>query len=137
MEDKNHVRIEGMRLNQKTLLAAGIMFFLLLLSYKFSLLHETVQLSYLNNPTIAPFQRIITYIGMMIGIIPTIFLILYTSFFCNTQTVIGAVQTICFNAPFSLSDSEGFFAYIVASLLAVIIITYIVTITATNRRTTG
>jgi hypothetical protein len=125
-----------MRINQRMLIIAGLMFFLLLISYKFSLLHDTTQLSYLDAPIIPPFQRLITYIFMMIGIIPTILLMLYTSFFCHTVNPTGTVQTVCFNAPFSLGDSGGFFAYIVASIITVVVIMYIATIVTEKRRTT-
>jgi len=109
---------------QRTLLFTAIVFLLLLISYKFSLLHETNMLLYLQNPIISPFQRIFTYVFMMIGIIPTILLILYTSILCHTE-FIAAVTTICFGSPFNISDSGGFFAYIVACLITMGIIFYL------------
>lgn len=119
------------------MLTAGIMFFLLLVSYKFSLLHETAQLSFLSAPTIPVFQRLFTYTFMMIGIIPTMLLMLYTGYLCHTEAAAGVVQTICFNAPFSLSDSGGFFAWIVASIITVIVILYVVTLIQKSAKVTG
>jgi hypothetical protein len=107
------------------LMLAGILFFLFLVSYKFSLLHDVSQLPYLKNPVIPPFTRLYTYIFMMIGILPTILIVMYTSILCHTQVVAGIIQTVCFNQLFSLGDSGGFFAYIVASLISTAIVTYL------------
>jgi hypothetical protein len=117
-------KYESMRSQQKIWLASGILFFLLLVSYKFSLLHEANMLPYLQNPVIPPFQRLFTYVFMMIGIIPTVLLILYTSILCHTE-FIASVTTICFGSPFNLSDSGGFFAYIVACIITTGIIFYL------------
>lgn len=119
--------------NQKRLLTIGMLFILLLISYKFSLLHDTNMLPYLMGTTIPPFQRILTYVFMMIGLIPTILLILYTSTLCHTEYISNAVQTICFGTPFHLSDSSGFFAYIVASLITMVIFLYLATSLERNR----
>jgi len=108
-----------MRKNQKILLATGIAFFLFLVSYKFSLYHATSQLPYLNTPDAVPlFTKIMTYVFMMIGLPPTMLIILYNTFLCHTALVSWAVQTVCFSAPFSLAGTEGFMAYIVASLIS-------------------
>ena len=47
-----------MRVNQKTIISAGILFFLLLVSYRFSLLNETPP----------PFGGFMMYVFMTIGI---------------------------------------------------------------------
>ncbi len=97
-----------MRVNQKTILAAGLLFILLLISYRFSLLHETPP----------PFQGFMTYIFMIIGIIPTILVLVFTSFLC---------QATCFGSPFAFSDSSGFIAYIVACIITVLVGIYLAT----------
>jgi hypothetical protein len=108
-----------MRNQQKLLLTTGIVFFLFIVSYKFSLFHATSMLDYLKTPDMAPpFTKLLTYILMMIGLPPTILLILYTTFLCHTTLLNWIPQIICFGSPFTLSASDGFFAYIVASLIA-------------------
>jgi hypothetical protein len=108
-----------MRTQQKLLLITGIIFFLYIISYKYSLFHTTPMLPYLNTPdTVPPFAKLLTYILMIIGLPPTILLILYTTFLCHTTLVNEAVQIFCFGSPFTLSAGNGFFAYIVASIVA-------------------
>jgi hypothetical protein len=124
-----------MRLNQKSLLLTSIIFFLLFISYKFSLYHETTQLAYLSNPVISPFQRLFTYLFMMIGIIPTIFVMLYTSMFCHTLNPTGIIQTICFDGPFAMSDSSGFFAYIVACIITTVLFAFFLSVFAMKKTT--
>jgi hypothetical protein len=76
-------------------------------------------LPYLATPqTVAPIPYILTFVMMMAGIAPTILLILYTTFLCHTTLVNWAIQIVCFGSPFNLADSGGFFAYIIASLIA-------------------
>lgn len=114
-------------MHRKQLTIFGItLFVLFLVSYKFSLLHTTQQLSYLNDPAaLSPFQRLFTYTFMMIGVPPTTFMILYMSILCHTELINGTITTICFGTPFALAGSEGFYAYGVASLLAAGILTYV------------
>lgn len=115
-----------MRTDQKSFIVAGILFFLFLVSYKFSLYQNTSLLPYLNDAASATtFQRIITYTCMMFGLPPTMFLILYTTYLCQTSYPNNIVHITCFGNPFSLSGPEGFFAYIVSSLLSVIILWYL------------
>lgn len=116
-----------MRTQQKILLATGIVFFLFMISYKFSLFHTTSLLPYLNTPDTVPiFTKVLTYIFMMIGLPPTILLILYTTFLCHTTLVNWVVQIVCFGSPFTLAASDGFFAYIIASIISTGIFYYIV-----------
>jgi hypothetical protein len=108
-----------MRNQQKLLLATGIILLLFIISYKFSLFHTTVMLDYLKTPdTIPPFAKMLTYVLMMIGLPPTMLLILFTTFLCHTTLVNWAVQIVCFGSPFTYAANDGFFAYIVASLIA-------------------
>ena len=114
-----------MQKNQKTLMAAGILFFLLLVSYKFSPLHDTIQLAYLASPVVSPFQRILTYVFMMIGIIPSSLLMLYTSTICTTSYPAGVVQYSCLGSPFAVGDTTGFFAYVVACIMTTLVLMYL------------
>jgi len=116
-----------MRAQQKIFLATGIVFFLFIVSYKFSLFHTTSLLPYLNTPDTVPlFTKALTYILMMIGLPPTILLILYTTFLCHTTLVSWVIQIVCFGSPLTLADSSGFFAYIVASLISAGIFYYVI-----------
>jgi len=116
-----------MRAQQKIFLATGIVFFLFIVSYKFSLFHTTSMLDYLSAPDTVPiFTKILTYALMMIGLPPTILLILYTTILCHTTLVNWAVQIVCFGSPLTLTASDGFFAYIVASLISAGIFYYAV-----------
>lgn len=126
-----------MRNQQKLLLWGGILFFLFLVSYKYSLFQDTTQLLYLKNPVVPPFMRLYTYAFMMIGILPTILVMFYTSILCHTQVVVGVIQTICFNQLFSLSDSGGFFAYIVASLISTVAVMYLYSVFASDNARVG
>ena len=108
-----------MRNQQKILLTTGIMLFIFIVSYKFSLFHATAMLEYLKTPeAIPPFTKFLTYVLMMMGLPPTMLLILYTTFLCHTTLVNWAVQIVCFGSPFNLSANDGFFAYIIASLIS-------------------
>ena len=112
-----------MKPSQRTLLVSTAVFFLLLISYRFSLLHPVSQLPYLMTPEmVMPFQKIVTYTLMLTGLPPTVLLIFYTSTFCTTSYPNNVVQFTCFGSPFAMGDSTGFFAWIVASL----IVTYLV-----------
>lgn len=115
-------------------LASSVVFLLFLVSYKFSLLHETTQLPYLASSPIPLFQRIATYAFMLIGIFPTILLILYTSILCTTTLVAGTVTTMCFGSPFAVSDSSGFFAYLVAGLVSTVIVGGFIWFTMNNSK---
>jgi hypothetical protein len=97
-----------MRVNQKTIISAGMLFFLLLVSYRFSLLNEVPP----------PFGGFMTYVLMTIGIIPTILILIFTSFLC---------QATCFGSPFAFSDSSGFMLYIIASIITVLALIKLVT----------
>ncbi len=97
-----------MRVNQKTIISAGILFFLLLVSYRFSLLNETPP----------PFGGFMMYVFMTIGIIPTILVLMFTSFLC---------QTTCFGSPFAFSDSSGFIAYILACIITILVVIHLAT----------
>ena len=98
------------------------MFFLFLVSYKYSLFHSQSVLPYLSSgQNIPAFTKCITYALMMIGVPPTILLILYNTFLCHTTVVNWVVQTVCFQTPFVLSAGDGFFAYIIASLMSAVL----------------
>ncbi len=108
-----------MRKQYIPLIFGGILF-LFLLSYRYSLLHDTSLLPYLNTPdTVPPFTRLITYVFMMIGIPPTILMILFTSIFCTTSYPNYVVLYTCFGSPFVMSSQNGFIAYLIASILSV------------------
>lgn len=116
-----------MRFTQKSIIASAIVLLLFLISYRYSLFQNQSLLPYLQDPISAtPFQRILTYTFMMIGLPPTMLLILFTTFLCQTSYPNNVVQITCFGNPFSLSDSGGFFAYLVASLVAIGILWYLV-----------
>ena len=116
-----------MRFTQKALIAAAVVLFLFLVSYRYSLFQNQSLLPYLQDPASAtPFQKIITYTFMMIGVPPTMLLILFTTFFCQTSYPNYVVQISCFGNPFSLSDSGGFFAYLVASLISIGVLWFLV-----------
>ena len=109
------------------MIAAAIVLFLFLVSYRYSLYQNQSLLPYLQDPTTAtPFQKIVTYTFMMIGIPPTMLLILFTTFFCQTSYPNYVVQITCFGNPFSLSDSGGFFAYLIASLISVGVLWFLI-----------
>jgi len=115
-----------MRLHQKSLIVAAVVLLLFLISYRYSLYQNQSLLPYLTDPASATsFQKIVTYTFMMVGIPPTMLLILFTTFFCTTSYPNYVVQISCFGNPFSLSDSGGFFAYVVASLVSLAILWYL------------
>ncbi len=116
-----------MKTQQKLQLASLVLFFLMLIGYRYSLLHDVSQLSYLNTPeTVAPFTKIATYFFMFIGILPTILLIVFTAFLCQTSYPAGVVLYTCFGSPFALADSSGFSAYIIASVISAVGIYFII-----------
>ena len=117
-----------MRKSQITVLIPVVLFVFLLVSYRFSLYHETSQLPYLSNPSLPLFQKILTYTFTTIGVLPTLLLILYTSILCSTSAASGVIQTTCFGKPFAVSDSSGFFAYIVACLAVAVAVWYMLSV---------
>ncbi len=105
-----------------------ILFVLMMIGYKYSLLHDVSQLPYLQTPeTLPPFTRFITYVFMCIGILPTILVILFTGFFCQTTYPAGVVLYTCFERPFAMADSSGYTAYMIACVLSVAALYYITT----------
>ena len=113
---------------KKLLLFYALISVLLLLSYRYSLFADVSQLPMLEHPdTMTPFQRLITYTFMMIGIIPTILIMIGVSFFCHTTYPAGIVTFVCFNQQYSFTDGNGFIVYIIASICTVMAIRYIFT----------
>ena len=109
-----------MKRNQLLPIALGALFFLMLVGYRYSLLHDVSQLPYLQTPeTVAPFTKLLTYFFMCIGILPTILIIIYTAFFCQTTYPAGVVLYTCFGNPFAFGDTTGFTAYLLASVLSI------------------
>lgn len=117
-----------MKQQHRVLIGFGIIFLLFLLSYRYSLLHDVSQLSYLNTPeAMPPFTRFITYLFMILGILPTIFMILFTALFCQTSYPARIVLYQCFGNPFAIQNGNGFVMYIVGSLLTTAALYYIFT----------
>ena len=118
---------------QYTPIIFGAILFLFLLSYRYSLLHDTSLLPYLNTPdTVPPFQKLLTYVFMMIGIPPTILMILFTSIFCTTSYPNYVVLYTCFGSPFVKSSQNGFIAYLIASCLSTGILGYLYSVFSKN-----
>jgi hypothetical protein len=117
-----------------TFIATGILFLLFLCSYKFSLYHTSSMLPYLATPqTVAPIPYILTFVMMMAGVLPTILLILYTTFLCHTTLVNWAIRIVCFGSSFTLADSGGFFAYIIASLISAVAAGYFLSLALSKK----
>jgi len=114
-----------MHINPKHALICGIALLFMLISYRFSVYHQTPMLTYFQTPeTTTPFLRLMTYVFMMIGTLPTMLLILGVSVFCQTQYIYPTVFYTCFGNPFDFSKSEGFMIYGLASVgIAIILLT--------------
>lgn len=112
--------------------------FLMLLGYNYSLLHDVSQLTYLAQPeSIPPFTWFMTYARMCIGILPTILVMLFTSFLCQTSYPAGIVLYTCFGSPFAFAESSGYIAYVTASLISSIALYYVTTVIIRSQKSHG
>ena len=90
----------------------------MLIGYRYSLYQDVSKLPYLLTPeSVTPFQRLVTYFFMFMGLVPTMLIMTATSYFCHTIYPAGKVQFVCFDSIFSISDTNGFIVYILASIL--------------------
>lgn len=127
-----------MKHSHKLIIVFAVICFLMLWGYKYSLLHDVSQLAYLQQPeTVPPFTLFSTYVLMCIGILPTILVMLLTSFLCQTSYPAGTVLYTCFGNPFALAQSSGYIAYVTASLVSSVALYYVTTMIIRSQKSRG